>query len=235
MLVCGNRDEMANRSWSAPARHWTDRPHIIAAHDDLASGSWVGINDYGVTAAVMNRTDSLGPQVGKRSRGELVLESLEHAEAIVAAQAMLDIEPRSYRTFTLFIGDASSACLILHRSEQEDIQFQQLESGLHMLTASELNDASDTRIQRFLPRFRRATDPDPETGQWDEWQQLLACRETEDGGAPQEAMNFQLQSGFGTRCSHCIAIPRDRTQHDPVFLFAAGPPHKSDFTPVELT
>ena len=76
VLIAANRDEMQDRPWLAPARHWPDRPEVTAGMDKLAGGSWLGVNDHGVTAAILNRTDSLGPAPGKRSRGEIGLMSL---------------------------------------------------------------------------------------------------------------------------------------------------------------
>jgi len=74
LILAANRDELDNRPWRTPARHWPDRPEVVAGQDVLAGGSWLGINDDGVIAAVLNRPGTLGPEAGKRSRGELVLE-----------------------------------------------------------------------------------------------------------------------------------------------------------------
>nr|NIR96622.1 NRDE family protein [Gammaproteobacteria bacterium]NIT62340.1 NRDE family protein [Gammaproteobacteria bacterium]NIV19288.1 hypothetical protein [Gammaproteobacteria bacterium]NIY30920.1 hypothetical protein [Gammaproteobacteria bacterium] len=114
LIVAGNRDEMRDRSWAPPGRHWDDRPEVVAGLDRIARGSWLGVNDHGVVAVVMNREGSLGPAPGKRSRGELVLEALDHAEAVAGAQAMAELDPRAYRTFNLFIGDPLSAFWVRH-------------------------------------------------------------------------------------------------------------------------
>ncbi|HUK60145.1 MAG TPA: NRDE family protein, partial [Stellaceae bacterium] len=99
VIVGANRDEMINRPWEEPARHWPDRPEVVAGRDTLAGGSWLGLNDFGVVAAVLNRHGSLGPAPGQRSRGELVLEALDHADAREAAAALAALEPGAYRTF----------------------------------------------------------------------------------------------------------------------------------------
>ena len=87
LLLAANRDELISRAWKKPDRHWPDRPEVIAGHDDEAGGSWLGVNDHGVIAGILNRKNSLGPMPGKRSRGELVLEALDHADAVEAAKA----------------------------------------------------------------------------------------------------------------------------------------------------
>ncbi|MGH6912187.1 MAG: NRDE family protein, partial [Geminicoccales bacterium] len=51
LLLAANRDEMRSRPWRPPGRHWPDRVEVVAGMDELAGGSWLGINDYGVVAA----------------------------------------------------------------------------------------------------------------------------------------------------------------------------------------
>jgi|GEM_PF-5933027 len=81
LLLAANRDEVRHRPAEPPARHWPDRPGVVAALDRTGGGSWLGVNDQALVAAVMDRKDSLGPLPGKRRRCELELEALEHAEA----------------------------------------------------------------------------------------------------------------------------------------------------------
>lgn len=235
LLVAANRDESRDRPWLAPARHWPDRPEVVAGLDELALGSWFGVNDHGLVAAVMNREGTLGADPMRRSRGELVLEALDHAEATEAARALADLEPRAYRGFNLFIGDPLSAWWLRHRGDaSERIEVFEVEPGLHMLTAGDLDDEAQPRIGAWLPRFRAAPAPDPETGDWADWQGLLASREAPAGAGPEAAMNLDTSSGFGTLCSQCAAIPRyPGFDERPRFLFAAGPPDRAPFEKVD--
>jgi len=234
LLVAGNRDEMRDRSWAAPGRHWDDRSDVVAGLDRLGGGSWFGLNDHGVVAVVMNRQGTLGPQSGKRSRGELVLEALDHAEARAASEALSDVEPNAYRGFNLFIGDPVSAFWLRHRGDGLGrIGAFEVPPGLHMLTARELDDEEVARIRIYLPRFRDADVPDPAAADWTAWQTLLASRLYPESDGPQAAMNIDLPSGFGTVCSHLVAIPRyPGFEPKPVFLFADGPPDRASFEAV---
>ena len=114
LLLAANRDELRSRPWRPPARHWPDRPEVVAGLDIQAGGSWLGVNDEGVVAAVLNRVGSLGPAAGKRSRGELVLEALDHADAAAAAKALVDLDPDAYRPFNLLVADARDAFWLRH-------------------------------------------------------------------------------------------------------------------------
>ncbi len=128
-MVAGNRDELDSRPWRRPGRHWSDRPEVLAGLDVAAGGSWLGINDDGLFAAVLNRPGTLGGEDGKRSRGELVLEALDHAEASVAAEALSDLNPESYRPFNLVIADRYEAFWIRHAGLRRSFRVRTLEGN----------------------------------------------------------------------------------------------------------
>jgi len=233
LLLAGNRDEMRDRPWDAPARHWPDRPEVVAGLDRLAEGSWMGVNDNGMAAIVMNRVGTLGPAPGKHSRGELVLEALDHAEAGEAARALADLNPQAYRPFNLVVADTVSCYLVCNLGNALDVS--EIPTGLHMLTAGNLDDEADPRIGSYLPKFRTADIPDPKNGDWQDWRDLLAARLYPDDETPKAAMCFQLDNGFGTLSSSLIALPRHPGfDAKPIWLFAGGPPDQVDFAPVDF-
>ncbi len=239
VLVAANRDEMAGRPWRAPGRHWPDRTDVVAGLDELAAGSWLGVNDHGVLAAVLNRVGTLGPQDGKRSRGELVLEALDHADAAEAADALAALDPRSYRPFNLVILDDQDGFLLCHRdgTGQRPITLQALPLELGMVTGFDPNDPADPRSRRFLPRFASADRPDPAVGDWSAWQGLLADTSHDADTGASGAMCFQLPGGFGTVCSALIALPNRRlpwTEARAVGRFADGPPDRTAWRPLNF-
>jgi hypothetical protein len=233
ILIGANRDEMINRPWRPPGRHWDDRPNVVAGQDELAGGSWMGLNDEGVFAGILNRMGTLGPAAGKRSRGELVLEALDHADAVDAASALAELDPAAYRPFNMLIADNRDAFWL--RADGQTVRATPLAEGLFMLTAFELNDAAhDPRIQAFLPRFEAAPPPDPETGDWASWQDLLAAPVPPGSRDREAGLSFQLDNGFGTRSSALLALPAmARSGVKPVFLFAPGPPDQTAYAPIE--
>src|SRR6266852_2729393 len=118
VLIGANRDEMIDRASQPPGRHWPDRPELVAGLDLLAGGAWLGVNDWGVAAAVLNRQGSLGPAPGMRSRGELVLEALDHADAVAAAEALSHLDPSAYRSFNLVVADNRDGFWLRHSDEE---------------------------------------------------------------------------------------------------------------------
>ncbi len=219
VLMAAMREEMQDRPARAPGRHWPDRPEVRAGLDELSGGSWLGINDYGVTAALLNRYGTLGPQDGKRSRGELVLDALDHADARVAAEALAALDPRAYRGFNLVIADDRDAFWI--RSDETRLTVETIPEGFSMFGAWDRNDPHDPRIKKHLPRFIAAPLPDPSAGDWGAWQALLA---QEDKLEPRHGLSMHLPNGYGTRSASLIALPPLGQGRQPVFLHADGPP-----------
>ena len=127
---------------------------MIAGLDVLAGGSWLGINDWGVVAAVLNRTGSLGPAPGVRSRGELVLEALDHADAVDAAEALSHLEPDAYRTFNLIVADERDGFWLRHAGGRR-VEVHPIKEGLSLIAAGDIDDLGTRRLQLAKPAFRR--------------------------------------------------------------------------------
>ena len=258
LLLAANRDEMLSRPWRPPGRHWPDRPEVVAGQDELAGGSWLGINDHGVVAAVLNRRGSLGPAAGKRSRGELVLDALDFEDAASAAAALADLDPDAYRPFNLIVADPVNAYWLRHAGglpgfgfraadgtwrEVEatqmpreahgaeslpSIETRPVPDGLSMITARDLNDPASSRIRLHRPRFAAAPVPDPGRGDWSGWNVCLGSRDSEDGD-PANAMTIVTGRDYGTVCSSLVALP---AAGPPKLWFAPGRPDRTPFEPV---
>ena len=238
VVIGANRDEMTNRPWSPPARHWPERPGVIAGRDDLAGGSWLGLNDAGVVAGIMNRMNTLGPKTGKRSRGELVLEALDHSDARDAATALAELDGRAYRAFNMVIADNRDAFWLRHRAESGPnagiVEVKPLPPGYSMLTAHDRNDTVNSpRIRHFLPRVLATPAPDPAKGDWKAWEELMAIRAPEGAADPGDGMTVEYPYGFGTLSSALIALPAPGAGK-PVFRFARGAPDRVPYEPVSL-
>jgi hypothetical protein len=231
LVLAANRDELRTRPARPPARHWPDRPEVVAGLDELAGGTWLGLNDHGLVAAVLNRRGSLGPAPGKRSRGELVLEALDHADASDAAQALADLDPAAYRTFNLVIADAENAFLLSNTGGPR-IRLESLPPGLSMLESGDLNDRGSGRTRRYLPLFRTAPPPDPGRNEWEAWKALLADR-TSETAEPRDAMTIVTGGDYGTVSSSLLALPPYPSER-PVWLYADGRPGEAFWTPVAL-
>ncbi len=219
VLIGANRDEMIDRPSQPPGRHWPDRPEVVAGLDILAGGSWLGINDWGVVAAVLNRHGSLGPTPDQRSRGELVLEALDHADAVAAAEALSHLEPEAYRTFNLIVADERDGFWLRHAADAR-IELHPLKDGLSMIAAGDIDDIATRRIELALPAFREWPAPDPDRDDWSAWESLLRSTRAPPGEPATAAMRFRTD-GYGTVSSALIALPAlGQPDRKPIFRFA---------------
>ncbi|HQU04224.1 MAG: hypothetical protein B7Z75_11335 [Acidocella sp. 20-57-95] len=218
IFIAANRDEMVDRPWAPPAAHWPKQPRIIAGLDKTAGGTWMGLNEHGVMAAVLNRHGSLGPAPGKRSRGELPLLALKQPHAEAAAASIGAVDAGLYRSFNVVIADSEQAFCIAGLEAGRPV-VSELGPGTWMITSGAPNEMKLPRIARHLPKFE-ATD-------WKKWGSLLA-----DNTPPlASALNIPVQHGFGTVCASLLALPKNGA---PSWDFAAGPPHEAAFLPVAL-
>lgn len=98
-----NRDERGTRARGAPPR-LQDRRGVrwIAPNDPDGGGSWIGVNEYGLTLALLNRYDASGSRPDHaESRGLLVPELL-HCSNIVRLDHDLNATSLDrYRPFSL--------------------------------------------------------------------------------------------------------------------------------------
>ena len=236
VVLAANRDEMSGRPWRPPARHWEDHPHVIAGIDEEAGGTWMGVNDDGLLAAILNRPGSLGPAPDKRSRGELPLEALSHAEAREAAEALSHLDGRAYRSFNLLVADAREGFWLKSKGDTSRVEMMPVPEGVSMLAANDLNSKLSDRISRYLPLFRDAPRPDPDTSDWSRWQELIASRETDGDIGERGAMNVGTgRDGFMTVCSSLVALPGpERFGEKPRWLFAPGSPDMAAFEEIDL-
>ena len=180
----------------------------------------MGINQRAVVAAVLNRAGTLGPAIGKRSRGELPLMALEHGTSAAAAQALASLDASLWRGFNMVLADRHEAWFVKGLGRGQP-QASRLPEGVSMITAYDPNDLNSPRTARHLPGFQ-AAEPT-----WDAWQALLS----DQGNDPTEQINVVPRGGFGTVSSSFVTLP---VVGEATWLFAAGPPHVTTFVPVTL-
>src|SRR5262245_30895767 len=105
LLLAANRDEHFDRPSAAPAL-WDGEPKIIAGKDLRAGGTWLGVNEFGLLAAMLNRRidgTPLPPTLA-RSRGLLCKELLEK-KTLAAALDVVEQDRARYNPFTAVFAD----------------------------------------------------------------------------------------------------------------------------------
>jgi hypothetical protein len=233
VVIGANRDEMIERPSRPPGRHWPDRPEVVAGLDQLAGGSWLGLNDWGVVAAVLNRHGSLGPAVGLRSRGELVLEALDHADAVDAATALSHLDPAAYRSFNLIVADNRDAFWLRHAGTGA-IELQPIKPGVSLIAAGDLDEFTTKRLAFALIPFTAAAVPDGD-GNWDAWETLLSDDHAPAGAPSDAALRFRTARGYGTVSSALIALPAAPSpERRAVYRYAGWAPEATGWRTIDM-
>jgi uncharacterized protein with NRDE domain len=148
ILVASNREEYYDRP-SQPPRIQAGKPRVICGIDRKAGGTWMGVNQYGLFATVMNRSKSAVP-AEPRSRGLLCRELLNHRTAKEAADhAAHELKTGKYAGANYIVADAKSAALV-YGGDKVDVLG--LEPGLHVFSGATMDDYNDSR-QQFIRRL----------------------------------------------------------------------------------
>ena len=151
VIVAANRDEYLARP-ALPPTTLVETPHIVGGKDLRASGTWLGINEHGMVAGLLNRRNgALENDPNLRSRGLLCLDALRSPNAAEAAQFVAGQSGRDYNPFNLLIASREEAFVAYNRWGQ--IEVVSLTPGIHLLTNLNVDDFECPRISRSRKHF----------------------------------------------------------------------------------
>ncbi|MGH7964325.1 MAG: NRDE family protein, partial [Candidatus Binatia bacterium] len=151
IVVAANRDEFLARPSSPPTQLWS-APWVYGGKDLLVGGTWLGINESGVVAGILNRQSSGAPDLERRSRGLLCLDALQCPSATTALQCVMTQSATQYNPLNLLIADHTSA-YVISTGNGTFFVVHSLTPGLHLLTNRDPNDADCPRITYSSHRF----------------------------------------------------------------------------------
>jgi uncharacterized protein with NRDE domain len=235
LIVAANRDERLDRPAIPMTVLRPTGPRILGGQDQLAGGTWLAVNEYGVVAGLTNQPSANGRDPAKRSRGELPLAFAAHRSAAEAVQAVVaGLDPAAYNPCWMLVGDRD-ALFALGISGAGKPEVEQLGPGLHVLENAPLRPGS------AKAGFVR--------GLVDE---ALARQDEQDAGATIAALTSVLRDhrpsvpeprtdatgrvwpasisaacvhadGYGTRSAMIVNVPA-ADREVPMVLVADGPP-----------
>lgn len=131
-VLVANRDESWTRP-SAPPRRWPVSPAetpFVAPVDELAGGTWLGINAAGTVIAVTNRPSGT-PDPTRESRGRLVTDLLRIGTLAATGEHLRAIDPERYNPCNLLVADSDRAVAF---ALEGTVHETELEPGMHVLT-----------------------------------------------------------------------------------------------------
>src|SRR5207237_6818700 len=104
LAVSGNRNELLSRPASGPGVS----DGVLAPRDELAGGSWLGLNRHGLFVCVTNRRGGM-VDPSRKSRGLLVIEALKAHSASGLRAAMEELHGDRHNGFHLIYADLRDA------------------------------------------------------------------------------------------------------------------------------
>jgi uncharacterized protein with NRDE domain len=150
VILGANREEFYGRG-GEPPQLLPGRLRAVGGRDPMAKGTWLGVNERGVLAAVTNRPKSRIPEQ-PRSRGLLTRDLLDCPNARDAAElAERELSRNAYAGCNLLCVDADQA-YVLHAGDR--LEVRTLTPGLHALTAQDVDDPRDPRLAYALAWLR---------------------------------------------------------------------------------
>jgi Transport and Golgi organisation 2 len=131
VLLAGVRDELVDRAWQPPGRHWPGYPGLIGGRDLLAGGTWLAVSPAARrVACVLNGRGRNAPAGSRRSRGVLPLQA-------AAGQRLERARLADFDPFHLLSAQPEAALLCSWDGER--LTERKLTAGLHIVVNSGLD------------------------------------------------------------------------------------------------
>jgi uncharacterized protein with NRDE domain len=233
LVVAANRDELLARLATPPGLLREAPPRAVGGRDAVARGTWLGVNEDGLIAGVLNRRVPAPPDPACRSRGLLCADLLAYGAAVEAA-ARLATEPAGrYNPFNLLVADRADA-FVASQPPGERPRVTRLEAGLHLLTNLDLNDPTCPRIAASHRHFVTVGDAFAHTGDVpalvERLQAVLGDHATPLDPRGPGSLCVHAES-YGTRSSSVIVVPAVGRM---LYFHADGPPCHTPLEPIAL-
>jgi uncharacterized protein with NRDE domain len=236
LVVIANRDEALDRA-SSPPLFWSasasasanaNAGHpFIAPRDDVAGGTWLGVNDAGVFVGITNRY--LGPKDPARaSRGTIVTDALALGSARAIHEAMAKVPASRHNGFLLVYADAND--VLATASDGTHLAQLTLGRGVHTITERSFGAGDDGPRRAHIHAAWTRLAPSAELD-LARLSQLLT--EHDDTDLLAATCIHVPGIRYGTRSGAAIAIDADRSRSR--MLWAEGPPCTTPFAPVDLS
>jgi hypothetical protein len=212
LLLVGVRDEMLDRSWQPPARHWPELS-LVGGLDELAGGTWLAVDPaIPRVACVLNGRGQAAPQPFRKSRGELPLL------AGAGGRPAIDrLDCAAYDPFHLIVAEIASAQML----SWDGVRTARtgFGPGTHVITNTGL-DPEDPKAAYFTGKFagsRPAADPTAEPDQaWGNWRTLAAGDGLPETDPRAIRVRHQLSNGriYGTGSVSYVAFGAAGLRYD---------------------
>jgi Transport and Golgi organisation 2 len=236
LLLLGVRDEVTDRPWLPPARHWPGSP-LVGGLDEQAGGTWLAVDPAIPRVACL--LNGRGAQADPEGRGELPLRAAADGAGLLKELADDSEALAAYDPFHLVCADTGAVRLLSWDGDRAAVR--DLEPGTHVLTnaghaypAAPGEPVTEPKAVYFGPKFaaaRPSGDPALPAGEaWGDWL-AFAAGDGLDLADPRAIIaRRDLPDGrvWGTTSLSLVALAPDGLRYD----FRAYPGTTTDWYPV---
>ncbi len=184
LRLLGVRDELANRPWRPPARHWPGS-HLVGGIDEQAGGTWLAVHpDIPRVACLLNGRGQPADPARRRSRGDLPLRAAAEGPGFLIRLADDPDALAAYDPFHLICATLDSVSTLTWEGAARPV-VRDLAPGTHLFTnaghaypAEPGDPAAEPKAVHFADKFaaaRPSADPAlPIAQAWGDWLTLAA-------------------------------------------------------------
>lgn len=242
LLLLGVRDELTDRPWLPPARHWPGSP-LTGGLDEQAGGTWLAVHP-GVprVACLLNGRGAQVDPGRRRSRGELPLRAAADGAGTLKELADDPAALAAYDPFHLICADTGAVALLSWDGGHPAVR--DLEPGTHLLTnaghaypGAPGDPVTEPKARHFGPKFaaaRPSGDPAlPLEQAWGGWLTLAAGDGIGSGDPAAIVARRDLPDGriWGSTSLSLVALADGGVRYD----FQANPGTVTGWYPVNDT
>ena len=223
VLIANNRDEYLSRTFKAQGYYWNNS--IFAGKDISEGGSWLGLNKNGLCAAILNRIGNSLKIKNFKSRGQIIIEILNHSNATSALKYIKSSFKKNTKFFNLFISDYRDAYWIKY--DQDKLKSFKVPYGFSILDNYNLNDNKSPKQRLYKRIFLKKRLPNPSINYFKGWKELLFLEKKYDGNNLSSVFVKDTNKNYGTVCSSIIGLPnKDKIKKNMIWLYSE---HKGSF------
>jgi uncharacterized protein with NRDE domain len=222
VFVLTNRDESTERPSLAP------HPSTLENHtrwfggsDARAGGTWFGINEHGLLAAITNRKKENVP-ASPRSRGLLCRDALGHETAKNAADWVLaTLSQHEYAGFNLVLLSSTEAWII---EAADSTAARRLDPGIHSVSNGPFHSSDKPRVKLAQSLVKQMVDEELDwRGYLPRAKQICAVHATDN--SPGMCLGGEKWGTVGSTIAALTSNPGDSS-----YEYAPGPPCRTPYT-----
>jgi len=228
LRLLGVRDELTDRPWRPPARHWAGLP-LIGGIDDQAGGTWLAVNP-GIprVACLLNARGAFADPAARRSRGELPLRAAADGPGVLDELAGDPAVLAAYDPFILICATTDAVTVLTWPGPDPGVPaIRELAPGTHLFTnaghafpAGPGDPVAEPKAIHFAEKFAAARpSADPALGvaaAWGDWLTLAGGDGLDPAGPAAIVARRDLPDGrvWGSTSVTLVALAADGVRYD---------------------